>query len=342
MFLLIKLLSIFLNHIKDKREITMTALAQTTITTQNTESVLSTSTTDYIKNTISFVATFETLIARVQALEALTRNNTSPPFSSSKLSTNKPPQGQTTLVTRPVPIEVAQSQALEASTQSDALFTSSGSKPSTNEPCQPQTTPVTESEFSELAQVQVLEASTQNEAYLISNGSEPSAHEPVEDQMALTAKALPSKLDTSVPDDRSDVEVTKQASECAISGSESPEHIEIANKIIDIIESYGVHEMTNVSQPCEAKKLFLPVVLERVKKGTAVIMVLPAFPFKSPNRQGKVLGALPDFAEEIALATLQSLCDNIRQVYEHGAEVVITSDGLVYNGKSLLTPNTLS
>lgn len=48
----------------------------------------------------------------------------------------------------------------------------------------------------------------------------------------------------------------------------------------------------------------------------------------------KVLGTLPDLGEEIALIHLNGLCESIAEIYEHGAEIVITSDGLVYNGNA--------
>ena len=62
-------------------------------------------------------------------------------------------------------------------------------------------------------------------------------------------------------------------------------------------------------------------------------MVLPAFPFKSRNRDGKVLGRLPDLGEDIGLARLQTLCDDITRIYPRGAEITIVSDGIVYNGR---------
>ncbi len=61
-------------------------------------------------------------------------------------------------------------------------------------------------------------------------------------------------------------------------------------------------------------------------------MCLPAFPFKSPNTSTKVLGRLPDKAEEFALAHLNGLCAAIGDVYPPGAKLMIISDGLVYNG----------
>lgn len=77
--------------------------------------------------------------------------------------------------------------------------------------------------------------------------------------------------------------------------------------------------------------------------------VLPAFPFKSPSSK-KVLGALPDLAEEIFLRRsvsitsqaqschltppvyrLEDLCLSVEDIYEHGAKLKIVSDGIVYS-----------
>lgn len=82
---------------------------------------------------------------------------------------------------------------------------------------------------------------------------------------------------------------------------------------------------------------FLGIIYRAVKKSEPVRMVLPAFPFKSPNITVKVLGTLPDKAEDIALAHLNGLCAAIRDIYPPGAVLTIVSDGLVYNGMSGLT-----
>jgi pyoverdine/dityrosine biosynthesis protein Dit1 len=58
--------------------------------------------------------------------------------------------------------------------------------------------------------------------------------------------------------------------------------------------------------------------------------ILPAFPAKSPNWK-KVLGTLPDMGERISLQFLQSLCDQIRDLYAPGAQITICSDGRVFS-----------
>lgn len=77
---------------------------------------------------------------------------------------------------------------------------------------------------------------------------------------------------------------------------------------------------------------FLGLIYRAVKNSEPVRMVLPAFPFKSPNSSVKVLGTLPDKAEDIALAHLNGLCSAIEDIYPPGATLTIVSDGLVYNG----------
>ncbi|PKY03808.1 putative pyoverdine/dityrosine biosynthesis protein [Aspergillus campestris IBT 28561] len=113
-----------------------------------------------------------------------------------------------------------------------------------------------------------------------------------------------------------------------------PREEQTAIAILKVIESYGVnYEKTGESW--KGLSSFIPTVLEQVKKCEPVRMVLPAFPFKSPNARDKVLGVLPDMGEELALHHLNGLCRNIAQVYEPGADAYISSDGLVYNADIL-------
>ncbi|KAI0465983.1 Pyoverdine/dityrosine biosynthesis protein-domain-containing protein [Xylaria cf. heliscus] len=102
-----------------------------------------------------------------------------------------------------------------------------------------------------------------------------------------------------------------------------------ATKVLAIIASYGVVSERD-SDLWDPVHEFLPKVINQIATGSPIRILLPAFPFKE-NSKDLVLGSLPDLGEELALAHLQGLCDNISAVYENGAEVVICSDGLVYN-----------
>lgn len=116
-------------------------------------------------------------------------------------------------------------------------------------------------------------------------------------------------------------------------------HLKLASKILDIIFRYRLHR-TDLLDPStndevEGRLSFTSQIYKFVKAHKPIRMCLPAFPFKSPNSTSKVLGRLPDKGEEIALSRLNGLCQAIQDVYEPGAALVIISDGLVYNGKTM-------
>nr|APZ79595.1 FilH2 [Fischerella sp. TAU] len=86
-----------------------------------------------------------------------------------------------------------------------------------------------------------------------------------------------------------------------------------------------------VHQPCS---LCLAPHLEKVQyfveHNEPIHFILPAFPAKSPNTQ-KVLGTMPDMGEQVSLKFLQSLCDQISEIYTPGAKLTICSDGRVFS-----------
>ncbi|KYK61109.1 pyoverdine/dityrosine biosynthesis protein [Drechmeria coniospora] len=108
--------------------------------------------------------------------------------------------------------------------------------------------------------------------------------------------------------------------------------LDTASKILHIIDRYRMKKTAGAPVKADEGALrFLAVIYGHVRAGRAVPMCLPAFPFKSPNSSTKVLGKLPDRAEELALAHLNGLCLAISDVYAPGAKLTIISDGLVYN-----------
>ncbi|KAI9809386.1 MAG: hypothetical protein M1827_006898 [Pycnora praestabilis] len=106
---------------------------------------------------------------------------------------------------------------------------------------------------------------------------------------------------------------------------------QLAEDIVDVLERYRISARDKALQAFPGRSSFLAVVKERVESNKPVHMVLPAFPFKSPNKHSKVLGALPDKAEEVALTHLNGLGNAIENIYPGGAKITIVSDGLMYN-----------
>lgn len=85
------------------------------------------------------------------------------------------------------------------------------------------------------------------------------------------------------------------------------------------------------ANPCEqCLALHLPKVRRFVIAGEPIHFLLPSFPAKSPSPK-KVLGTLPDMAEELALKFLEGMCAEIKELYPPGARLTICSDGRVFS-----------
>lgn len=67
-----------------------------------------------------------------------------------------------------------------------------------------------------------------------------------------------------------------------------------------------------------------------VQRQLPIEFVLPAFPAKSGNRN-KTLSELPDLGEKLAFERLNALICKIKQCYLPGANIIICSDGHVFN-----------
>ena len=107
----------------------------------------------------------------------------------------------------------------------------------------------------------------------------------------------------------------------------------MSTNILEIIFDYALNKFDDSRDRLEAgRPKFITVLNKFVRAGVRIDMCLPAFPFKSANKVYKAFGFLPDKAEEIALARLHDMCRRIEEIYAPGANVVIISDGLVYNG----------
>ncbi len=111
---------------------------------------------------------------------------------------------------------------------------------------------------------------------------------------------------------------------------------EMSSKILAVTYKYLITKFGDPSEKIsQGTPKFLAVISKFVTQNKPVQMCLPAFPWKSANKVYKVLGSLPDKAEEVALNRLNTMCAEIAEVYKPGAILTIISDGLVYNGMTL-------
>ncbi|KAG5788460.1 hypothetical protein H9Q69_012483 [Fusarium xylarioides] len=98
-------------------------------------------------------------------------------------------------------------------------------------------------------------------------------------------------------------------------------------RILAIISDYAFDKFGNSRERLASGMInFLSVINRFVMADKPVDMCLPGFPFKSANKINKVLGFLPDKAEELALQRLDTMCLRIRDIYSPGARITIISD----------------
>ncbi|KAJ5131931.1 Isocyanide synthase-NRPS hybrid crmA [Penicillium atrosanguineum] len=121
----------------------------------------------------------------------------------------------------------------------------------------------------------------------------------------------------------------------AINSAQYSSDVELmSQRILDVFLKYALNKFGYAPDHLDGNgEGFLSVIARFVAEGARVQACLPVFPFKSANKVYKVLGSLPDKAEELALDRLNTLCNYIQDFYAPGAEIVIISDGITYNDK---------
>jgi Pyoverdine/dityrosine biosynthesis protein len=101
------------------------------------------------------------------------------------------------------------------------------------------------------------------------------------------------------------------------------------DKIVEIISGYINQDSADDQFESVGRTGLRAAVSRYVECGEQMELVFPAFPFKSTSLN-KVLGLLPDLAEEILLKRLNSLARDISEHHPAGAVVRLVSDGIVY------------
>ena len=104
----------------------------------------------------------------------------------------------------------------------------------------------------------------------------------------------------------------------------------LVKSIAEIVASYRISGPDDKYEDVLEPKM-LQTLRSFVAKQEPVNMVVPAYPFKSPNHESKVLGPEPDVGERMSLQHLNSIGARIQQIYPPGGHVTIVSDGLCYN-----------
>lgn len=108
---------------------------------------------------------------------------------------------------------------------------------------------------------------------------------------------------------------------------------EISSDILRVLMQHQrlAREVTCTAHPCgSCLDAHRERVARFVARGVPVDFVLPAFPGKSPNKS-KVIGVVPDLAEQLSLNFLRTICHRIQGIYAPGARIIICADGHVFS-----------
>lgn len=79
-----------------------------------------------------------------------------------------------------------------------------------------------------------------------------------------------------------------------------------------------------------------------VDAGKTINFVMLGYPMKSPNDRDKVIGKLPDLAEQVSLLNFANFNERVKQVYSPGVKITIVSDGYVFNDIMEVPDNTVA
>lgn len=103
------------------------------------------------------------------------------------------------------------------------------------------------------------------------------------------------------------------------------------NAILDVFQEFRMAPTAIDQYEQAGKELLRQKIQSFVVAGEPLRFVMLGYPMKSPNFRDKVLGVLPDLAEQVSLQNFSRFADRIKEVYAPGANVTIVSDGYVFS-----------
>lgn len=105
----------------------------------------------------------------------------------------------------------------------------------------------------------------------------------------------------------------------------------IVKQILDVFEGYRMTPTPLDQYQQIGKQLLSDKIGTFVNKNSAINFVMLGYPMKSSNDRDKVIGKLPDLAEQVSLDHFKAFNDQVKQFYAPGVNVNIVSDGYVFN-----------
>lgn len=102
-------------------------------------------------------------------------------------------------------------------------------------------------------------------------------------------------------------------------------------EILNIFEHFRMTPTSLDVYESEGKALLQGKIEKMIQRNEPLRFVMLGYPMKSSNSRDKVLGQLPDMAEEVSLKNFGKFNSLVTEVYSKGIEINIVNDGFVFN-----------
>lgn len=111
--------------------------------------------------------------------------------------------------------------------------------------------------------------------------------------------------------------------------------------ILRVFEGFRMSPLSIDEYATKGRAVLQEKILVFTSQNKPIKFSIMGFPMKSTNVRDKVLGALPDMAEELTLRNFAEFDRQVREVYSPGIEVVIASDGFAFSDVLGVTERTV-
>lgn len=103
------------------------------------------------------------------------------------------------------------------------------------------------------------------------------------------------------------------------------------SKIIEIFDGFRMPPLANDQYEELGKPALADKISPFVAANRPINFVMLGYPMKSPNDRDKVIGRLPDMAEQVSFDNFRHFDTLIRDVYPAGVNISIVSDGYIFS-----------
>ncbi len=122
------------------------------------------------------------------------------------------------------------------------------------------------------------------------------------------------------------------------------DHLQILQTqlIVDTFQQFRMAPLPIDEYEQKGKLVLIDKIASFVDQSKPIDFVMLGFPMKSPNDRDKVLGKLPDKAEEVTFDNFSLFGEKIKSIYQPGINLNVVSDGYIFSDIMEVSDNTVA